>query len=333
MRQSTHIFFGACLIGALALSGCSNDGKKGSDASEDSMGPLYDYFTTLYGNQEWNQEEYDAQQLKIQELIAECMVKEGFEYTPDTNNGGVVIDSEGDGPEWGSLEFAEQYGYGMMSWPGQDQINEQQEEYVDPNADYVNSLSESEQNAYYETLYGPGVPEEEMEMNEDGSYSYEYDWTKAGCQGQADNEVNGEQSGEDAWNDPEFEDLFTAMNDVYTDTENSPEAAALNKEWSECMADAGYPDIPSRDEASVLLSQEQNQLYSQGEGEEWVEPDPALVDEFQKKEIAQAVADWKCADSIDYQTRYQKIDFEIQQKFVDEHKDQLEALVAKYGKK
>ncbi len=51
------------------------------------------------------------------------------------------------------------------------------------------------------------------------------------------------------------------------------------------------------------------------------------------KEIDMAVADWKCADAMDYQDKYQEIDFRLQQKFVDDHADQLDALIAKYGNK
>ena len=43
-----------------------------------------------------------------------------------------------------------------------------EEEQVDPNADYVASLSESEQMAFYEALHGP-MPDED-EMSEGGEF-------------------------------------------------------------------------------------------------------------------------------------------------------------------
>ena len=100
------------------------------------------------------------------------------------------------------------------------------------------------------------------------------------------------------------------------------------------MADAGYPGIASKNRAYEVIMNEQNELYSGG-GEDGkdVEPDQAKLDELKKKEIDVAVADWKCADGMDYQDKYQEIDFRIQQKFVDDHEDQLDALVATYGQK
>mgnify|MGYP000087090868 FL=1 len=332
MRKTSHILLGACMIGALALTGCSSNGddKAKDNSSEESYGPLNDYFMAMDMGQDWTQEDYDQQDLKREELIAQCMAKEGFEYTPDTNNGGTVVSSDDqEGPEWGSLEFAQQYGYGFSTYPGQEDMDAQQE-YVDPNQDYVEALSASEQQAYYETLHGPRPTEEEMKDMEDGSY--EYDWSTSGCYGAAQHEVETE-SGSNAWEDPEFTDLFEALNALYEDTEKDPEIQALDQEWASCMADAGYPDVSSKNRAFEVIMNEQNELYSGGEDGEYVEPDQAKLDELKKKEIDMAVADWKCADAMDYQEKYQEIDFRVQQKFVDDHKDQLDALVAKYGKK
>ncbi len=331
MRKTSHILFGACLASALALTGCSNGDDKATDSSEESYGPLSDYFMALDMGQDWTQEDYDQQEVKREELVAECMAKEGFEYTPNTNNGGGVINSDDqEGPAWDSLEFAEQYGYGFFAYPGQEDMDVQGQEYVDPNQDYVNALSESEQKAYYETLHGPEPTEEDMKAMEDETW--EYDWSTAGCYGWAQHEVDT-SSAAAAWEDPEFTDLFEAMNSLYQESETDPEIQVLNQEWASCMADAGYPDMTSKHRAFEVIMNEQNELYSSGEDGEYVEPDQAKLDELKKKEIDMAVADWKCADGMDYQDKYQEIDFRIQQKFVDDHKDQLEALTAKYGKK
>lgn len=331
MRKTSHLLFSAWVIGALALTGCSNGDNTAKNSSDEDYGPLYNYLSTMDVGQEWTQEDYDKQNIKREELIAECMAKEGFEYTPDTNNGGVIMSSDDHaGPEWGSLEFAEQYGYGFFTSPGQENI-ENPQEYVDLNENYVNALSESEQKAYSDTLHGPMPSEEEMKAMEDESW--EYDWSTAGCYGWAQHKVETDTSAE-AWEDPEFVDLFSAMTMLFEETEKDPEIQALNQKWSSCMADAGYPGIASKNRAYEVIMNEQNELYSGG-GEDGkdVEPDQAKLDELKKKEIDVAVADWKCADGMDYQDKYQEIDFRIQQKFVDDHKDQLDALVATYGQK
>lgn len=331
MRTTSSILFGACVIGTLILTGCSNDADPTKESSEDSYGPLYDYLSAMDMGQEWTQEDYDQQDLKREELIAECMAKEGFEYTPDTNNGGTVISSDDqEGPEWGTLEFAQQYGYGFSTYPGQEDMDGQQQEYVDPNEDYVTSLSESEQLAYSETLYGPQPTEEEMQNMQDESW--EYDWSKAGCYGSAQHEVETDTSA-NAWEDPDFADLFDAINSLYEESSKDPEVQALNQEWSSCMADAGYPDVADKNLAYEVIMNEQNELYNGDDGTGTEEPDQAKLDALKKKEIDMAVADWKCADAMDYQDKYQEIDFRLQQKFVDDHADQLDALIAKYGNK
>lgn len=156
---------------AFALTACSGGaGSQSGAASVDTaeLGPLDKYFSALWDDEDWTQEQYDEEERQRQELIAECMVKEGFEYIPDTNSGATYYsDDDVDGPDWDSLEFAQQYGFGAFDWPGLEETEQESpdgEVYVDPNWDYVDSLSESEQAAYYATLYGEEI---EVEFDED----------------------------------------------------------------------------------------------------------------------------------------------------------------------
>lgn len=322
------------LSAAMLLSGCT--GGTGTDATEVEEGPLQQYLSALYDENEFTQEKLDEQNAKSEALIAECMTKEGFEYQPNTGNAGVAYgpESDSDEPEWGSVEFAEQYGYGISSWPGADDVPEDMEEYVDPNQDYVSSLSQSEQDAFYETLYGK---QDESEFDEDGSY--EYDWKTAGCQGAAQHEVQDEQGGSQAaYEDPQFAELFEAMNTVYEpfygeDTSSSPELAKLNEQWFSCMADAGIDEFASPTEASQKLSEESNELYTGGSEEEYSEPDADQLDAFTKREIEVAVADATCKKQVDYDQKLQKLTFAAEQEFIDEHRAELDALVAQYGVK
>ena len=66
-------------------------------------------------------------------------------------------------------------------------------------------------------------------------------------------------------------------------------------------------------------------------GEEWVEPSAEAIEELRAQEIATATADWKCADEVNYAEVQQKVDFAAQQKFLDEHKAELDAMLAKYA--
>ena len=333
--RSARIWLPATIaLTALVLTGCSSSSK--GTSAEIEEGPLDKYLSVLWDGEEYTQEKLDKDQLKIEELVAECMTKEGFEYKPNTQSGGVVISSEDeqDGPVWGSEEFVKEYGYGIVNWPGMnDQTEDPSEEWVDPNQDYVESLSESEQQAYYETLHGTGPTEEQMaEMEESGSY--QSDWTQEGCYGAAQHEVNGDMAA--AYEDPEFADLFAAMNEMYSgmwDEENpAPEIEKLNAKWSDCMAEAGYPDLTSPMTAQNSMNEEYYGLGGSTD-EEYKEPSKKQKDEFQKREIEMATADLSCKKKVDFEKTEQKIMFDAQQKFVDEHKSELEALTSKHSTK
>ncbi|QYM76713.1 hypothetical protein [Leucobacter luti] len=329
----------ALAVAALALTGCSSDGKTKAEPEE---GPLSKYMSALWSDGEMTQEQLDKDNLKIEDLVAECMTQEGFEYKPNTSNGGVVYaagDDENAGPDWGTEEFAKEYGYGIIDSPGMSAMDSApEEEYVDPNQDYINSLSESEQTAFYEVLYGPGPSEEEMAAMEEGDGSFTSDWTTQGCYGKAQHEIQKDTPGGMApYEDPEFTELFDSMNEVWNaayDEENpSPEIAQLNRDWADCMAEAGFPDLTSPTAAQSALADEYYGSMSGGETEEYTEPSKKEQDAFQKREIDMAVADWKCRDGLQYDEKQHDVSVIAEQKFVDENKAALDALIAKHGTK
>ncbi|WP_449282321.1 hypothetical protein [Leucobacter sp.] len=321
----------------LALTGCSGDGKTGAEATAED-GPLGKYLSALWDGEEYTQEKLDAETKQTEELVAECMSEEGFEYVPDVQNGGTVYSSESDEIDWNSEEFVEQYGYGIVNWPGMDDMPEDTgEEYVDPNQDYVESLSESEQQAYYEALNGPGPTDEEIAAMEDEDGGYEWDWTTSGCYGSAQHQVQTESNGGmAAYEDPEFAELFEATNELYeatwSDESQNDDVIALNREWAECMADAGYDGFSSPMLAQQTLSDEYYELQMpDGEEGEWQEPSAADKKKFQEREIEVALTDRDCKKKLAYEDELLEIQFDLEQKFVDEHRAELDALVAKHG--
>ena len=327
------------LAAAMLLSGCSgDDGKKAGEAEET---PLQKYFAAIAGEDEYTQEKFDEEMAKTEELVAQCMTKEGFEYIPNSSGGGVVIsnttEEDGDsGPEWGSIEFAKQYGYGIIDWPGMDEADAEEPDdgtdYTDPNEEYINSLSESEQQAFYDTLYGQGP--DESEMNEDGSY--EYNWETAGCQGWAENQVREDSGGIlAAYEDPEFADLFEGMNNLsmqfYDAEQASPEMQAINTSWNACMTKSGISEFDNPNQPYDTLIEEYNELMP--EDGDMSKADKSAVDAFKSREIETAVADATCKKNIKYDEQILKLSNAAEQEFVDENKAQLDALVAKYGAK
>lgn len=340
MKRSALMPFAIGATMLLALAGCAKDGaQSGNSGAEDEYvpGPLDEYMSVLWEGEDWSIDKAKEQDRQREDLVAECMAKEGFEYIPNTSRYGYSDGSEEiDGPQWGTLEFAEQYGYGIVDWPGREDMENQtgEDEYFDPNQEYIESLSESEQTAFYETLYGKGPTDEEWELIEAGEMEHEWSWETSGCDGWAMHEMD-DSSASALYEDPEFEDMMTAMQDLWTDMYSDSEYQSLNQEWSSCMADSGFTGLSDKDNVQNDLYDQLNKIYedSTSPNGDWNEPDKAVMDEFQKQEIAQAVADYKCSEKIDYDKKSMEIQHRMQQEFLDQYKTQLDAAIAKYTTK
>lgn len=339
MRRTVPLFT-AVALAALALTGCTGgDGTPSADDWKNS--PLNKYLASTWGgdlSEEEQQRRSNEQQMQVEELVAKCMTEQGFEYQPVDYSSMTSYGFNGD--EWkpDSREWVSQWGYGAIDWPGKEEMEAQppsEEEWVDPNQDYVASLSESEQAAYQEALYGPQPTEDQL--NEDGSY--EYDWENAGCQGTAQHEVYGSQS---LWENEEFADLTEAMQKMYQDVENDPRNVELDEAWASCMADAGFTGFSKQWDAQQSIYDEQNKFWENGP--QWDESksdeeNQQVFEDYQKqidkemeplkeKEIELALADLDCREKTDYRGAKMKIQFEIEQRFVDDHKTELEAFKA-----
>ena len=322
---------------ALTLTGCG--GAAGGELTyEDS--PLGQYLSSAYGGDlspEEQQKQFEEQQRKQEELMAECMAEQGFEYEPNVQDGSFIV--SGDDVEWEpeKKDWVEKYGYGIVNNPYNEMGEESTaEEYVDPNQEYVESLSESEQTAYYETAYG--VPPEEDELGEDGSF--EYNWEDAGCQGWAQNELQGE----DPWQSDEFADLRTKMEELWTSSADAPELKELNAAWASCMDDGGEPGFTLQGDAQQSISDEQSALYEDASGgasgeldpEADAEADPDAMDPSKspemkalgEREIELALVDLECRTKTSYMEESLKIQFALEEKFIAENKADLEAFKA-----
>lgn len=300
-----------------ALAGCSGSTVPADDGSDS---PLSTYLSSVWGgdlSEEEQLAQFEKQNAEREELIAQCMTEEGFEYIPNTGNSSI---SFGTDQEWkpDDREWVAQYGYGNVNWPGRDEMNEAPaEEYTDPNQDYVESLSESEMTAYYEALYGPTPSEDEL--GDDGSY--EWNWETAGCSGVAQHEVDGDNpmmSGE-------HQPIMDAINDFYMTVAESPELAAIDAAWAACMDEADYPGFTKQQDASSSISDEMNAYYENQT--EWVEDDPELA-KIGEREIDLALADLDCREKTDYRSQSRKVTDALEEQFIADHKTELEALKA-----
>lgn len=334
MRTGTSLsFVGLAIASVLALSGCSGaDGGAGGKLSyEDS--PLGKYTSALWG--EMDQAKFDEQQAEVEKIVAACMKDEGFEYTPNTQSGGVVMSTDSDMEDRETEEWVASNGYGMVQ--SQEEIEAQQAEapeYVDPNQDYLATLSESETNAFYETLHGPGPTEEEMAAMEEGE-GYEYNWETGGCYGAAQHEVQG-ASGQ-AYDDPKYKALFEKMNTIYTSTQEDPKIKELDRSWASCMADAGFADFKTKQDGFMLISDAQNAIYESMEYDpetgEQLGDNTAAFAELKQQEIDVALADFRCSEKLNYMQESLKVQFAAETRFVEDNKAELDAMLAEYATK
>ncbi|KAM9863605.1 hypothetical protein ACI1US_00535 [Leucobacter sp. BZR 635] len=321
---------------ALTLAGCSSKPGSGKELEE---GPLQKYMSAMWDDSEFSEEKYAEQDREIEDLVAVCMQDEGFEYKPNVQTSGGFVSFDDDEIDFNSKEFAEQYGYGAMTNPWNEQAEQEEpEEYVDPNGDYYESLSESERMAWDEALYGVQPTEEEWAEIEASGEPYMPDPSEQGCYGTANDKVRSSTDNyQEAMEDPEFAELFEDMQNVYMEMESSDEMQKLNSDWASCMADSGYPDFKTPADGANSIYEAQQELFGWNtelaEGEDYKEPSKDEQDKLKKLEIETAVADFECKDKFDYNDKSSKFMIDIEQKFVDENKAKLDAMLAKYSVK
>ncbi|WGD37380.1 hypothetical protein [Lysinibacter sp. HNR] len=337
MKYQTFRSLGVVAAAALLLAGCS--GASDKKTAEDS--PLAAYLSTLYGDSSsFDQKSIDQEQKKIEDAVAVCMAEEGFEYTPFTGNVMVLSADDDFYTGMGTLEWAEKngYGYTTFSTTNTDGSGDETQE-MNPNDEYVESLSEGEQEAYYLALHGEPVEEPREEDLEEGSEPVvsEYDWETAGCYGKASHEVQGT---EDPSQDPEYKDLFDELYSLYSKSTQDPKVIKAQQEWANCMADAGYPDLKEQGDAQNLVQEKQSALYGyadapEGTSEEWEPSLPTVEqqDEVKEYEIQVAVADFKCGEKTNSAQVQLDAQFALEEEFIAKNKAKLDAMLAQYGKK
>jgi hypothetical protein len=317
---STRALYAAGFGVLLLLSGCGGDDSPSAAADDKHESPLAEYYEKLFPEQ--SSEDQDAMMRETEAAVAACMQEAGFEYIPRdpaTDGSGAAAPLESD-EEYGTEEYAAVHGYDITTFDPEAQPVT--EEMVDPNEEYISSLSESAATAYYEALYGAMSSEEYDPEAEPPAY----DWTTAGCQGQAEHEVGAG----DVYTDPAFMSFQEDTQALYEKAQKSPKTAALNAKWADCMADAGYADYRTPEDAMNDISERANALY-ENLSESNPVPDEAAMDELREIELDTAVADYRCQEKIDYADTVQSIMAEFEQEYVDTHRAELDALVADLG--
>lgn len=174
---------------------------------------------------------YLAQQdQRVEELIARCMMREGFEY--------VAVTPPPERYEFstpGDVEVAREHGFSVSTRYGRTNTNVE-DEWIDPNESIEESLSESERRAYYEALHGTFhtivVPDPEGEGDGSGEIEVLRQGSD-GCRRRAYEEVY-------AFDAAQAISSQLDLDSVRERIEADPRIVELDVEWAECMAQRGH---------------------------------------------------------------------------------------------
>lgn len=322
-------------------------------------------------NEEDERAEMAAMEFRVEELAATCMREQGFEYIPVDRTQEMFFEEEyfGEGLEWGSDEFVRTYGFGITTQRfSQDQVGpdlvghdfpmfeDEGEEggFVDPNEDYVESLTEGEREAYFEALHGTQVDapawaweSEEREPTREEIDAMNEWWEEnhvPGCMEKSSREVFEVDDEVHQKFDEEFGDL---LSEAYERLEASPEVVAYRAEVAACVNERGF-EYASSDEPFMYFEQKLDDaglgwsdplegIDTTGWTDEQFEaayreyetrtlpPDQlAALAELQREEIDMAVAIHECGGG--WQNEQEILDplrIEMERQFLEDNRDRL----------
>lgn len=291
------------------------------------------------------------QAAKVDARVVPCMKEQGFEYIPDTSdldeleaaeNDRETAEADGEeiaADEWEPDErsWVASYGYGIVDYPGKQdepdvpEVTDEDVAAADPNASYLDTLSESERAAYDEALFGPPVDKDSLDGTE------EYDWTEAGCVGRAAHELEAEGEIPGEVDLSPFEGVITRMGEFTESIDEEADYAELDREWASCMSDAGESGFTRQPEAVESIVDEANELTSgvaieNGEevtdepAAEPVDPDGPEMEDLRQREAELALADLDCREKTDYTQATLRIQFDLEEQFIADNKTELDAL-------
>ncbi|MDR2373049.1 MAG: hypothetical protein LBD77_02870 [Bifidobacteriaceae bacterium] len=303
-----------------------------------------------------------AWEVKQEEFIAGCMKEAGFEYYPsgvDPAEGGESDISLGeDGRLWvawlpDDLAEVERYGYGYWV-PGDSMAVQVADESVEPDANsvYVAALSPSAAQAYRVALMGAELAAYDLADFESVAVP-----DMGGCMGAA-NEAHPYPVAQEMEESPTalYKDLLDLMydqaRDLYSQTFlRRAEVDALNDEWWDCF-ELDFPGArplpdPRLDPAFVAEQMANNgefngpsyawdmAISTNAEGEHF-NPGPEgkqAPAEFASltgtpREIAIAVADYRCRQETDYVDRLLALQRQAHEQFIAAHQTDLEQMAA-----
>jgi len=350
---------------AITLAGCAANSTNGNNSENLTSGenlaasettqtpqtpepaqvlPIDEYLNLLWGTDlspEAQILDRQAENVRVEELIAECMHAAGFDYTPFPEGTQFVIE---EGVEWltDDPEWLAEYGFGVLNWPGSPgrgvhSFGGDIPGVVNPNREFELSLTGAEQEAYQRTLWGipfpfPESTEEILLIDDDEVIEWTEDPANWGCQRTAWEQMTTEMMPYGLRTTDQFAPLFAAIEQFRTNF--ALELTDANRDWAACMVAAGYSEFSVRPaDFNLYFSEELTEVTTQlqRDGVMFTNWPPApgehpALDEFRRREIDTALADLQCRQATDYDARQADAIVAAETQFVTDHRADFEAL-------
>jgi len=325
---STLLCFGGI---ALMLSACTGNGSESSaihtsdpnTAPQSPDAPLDEFLGSGWDglSEEEAVRRLEDQHMQQQELVAQCMRDAGFDYLPVpavftiSTGPSAQDDFRPDDVDWVS-----QWGYGVVSRPGEDIAEAAPMETAtppaNPNAEVLENMSDAERTAWDQALRGELA-------GFTGAIPNNIPLENQGCTGWAQNESlrNSVVFPDQLLMTDEFAPLYQALMQMRRESALSPDVAAADLDWSNCLANAGFPGFDRQPLAQLSIV---DQFFSARDANASVDEIAAL----QEQEISLALADLECRNATDYAARRAAGLLAAETQFVNDHRSELEAFRA-----
>lgn len=366
MKRKTATIAALALFTAACGGGETTSASSAADEGIESFddleweSPIADFLgqdTSFDFNSDEAQAEFTAQATEAEEQIAVCMRAEGFEYIPVDQGQFAFFGGESEELPYFSTEWIAKYGFGIstqrfaQSEVGPDLVgfDDSQFEAVDqampedPNQDYIESLSPTEQDAYYEALYGdqPELPEDATEAEWDAAYE---NFEPSGCANEAWENTDFGGGGEMDF----YEEFGDDLEALYERLEADPRVAEHNDRVAACVADkglvyAGMEDLYERWESRLSelqgggfgpmidedvdfesMSDEELDAFFADQSFELSDEDKATLGEIQAEEIELATTVVECGGGpLNDEVVLGEIRVEYEREFLEANSDRL----------
>jgi len=317
-----------------SAAGGGNDGEAAASGRRVSL--LDEYLAPVWGTNLSAEQQVmhaNAQNAQREELIAQCMHEAGFEFIPNPIVNTVTQETDAD-QIWrpDDRAWVEQYGYAVIVSPweniGRGEELGEANVPVDPNQAYIDSLSESERQAFNDALFGPPIEYDGETLD---NMTTEDRMALMGCFGWALSEMRTEDPSDLASSD-EFAPLFEAMGMMYNNMYQFPEWSQIDADWANCMADRGHPGLGSQNDAQQAIFDDLNAFWERWDWEAnpvapTISTSPELA-AIHERELAMAMTDFECREAVNYRARQDAVITAAERQFINDNQSALQALRA-----